>query len=233
MNYFAHGRNFLSDPYFLAGTAVPDWLSAVDRRVRVKSKHAAPFLGPAAARLAALAAGIQQHYRDDRWFHRTRAFAEISWQLTVAVRDALPGDDGFRPSFLGHILLEILLDAALIADAPQQLDAYYAAFAGLDAVAVRDGVSQMAHQPVESLAVFIPGFCGERFLYDYLDDAKLLARLNRVMRRVQLPTLPDRFVELLPSARQTVRRRRDELLAGEDQRSLIAEDQHHTTGDLP
>ena len=221
MNYFAHGRNFVSDPYFLAGTAVPDWLSAVDRRVRVKSKHAAPFLGHADVRLAALAAGIQQHYRDDRWFHHTRAFAEISWQLTVAVRDTLPGDAGFRPSFLGHILLEILLDAALIADAPHQLDAYYAAFARLDAGAVADGVSQMAHQPVEWLAALIPKFCAERFLYDYADDAKLLARLNRVMRRVQLPELPDRFVELLPSARRTVYERRDELLAGEDGRSHV------------
>jgi len=222
MNYFAHGRRFLSDPYFLAGTAVPDWLSAVDRRVRVKSKHAAPFLGHADARLAALAAGIQQHYRDDRWFHRTRAFAEISWQLTVAVRDTLPGDEGFRPSFLGHILLEILLDAALIEDAPQQVDAYYAAFSRLDAAVVTDGVSQMAHQSLESLAVFLPGFCSARFLYDYLDDAKLLARLNRVMRRVQLPALPDSFVEVLPSARHMVRQRRDELLAGEDQRCPTA-----------
>ena len=33
MNYFAHGVRFLEDPYFLAGTAVPDWLSVVDRRV--------------------------------------------------------------------------------------------------------------------------------------------------------------------------------------------------------
>jgi hypothetical protein len=71
------------------------------------------------------------------------------------------------------------------------------------------------------LAAFIPGFCAERFLYDYADDAKLLARLNRVMRRVQLPALPDRFVELLPSARRTVRERRDELLVGEG-RSHIA-----------
>lgn len=222
MNYFAHGRNFLSDPYFLAGTAVPDWLSAVDRRVRVKTKHAAPFLEHADPRLAALAAGIQQHYRDDRWFHATRAFAETSWQLTAAVRDALPGDEGFRPSLLGHILVEILLDATLIADAPQQLDAYYAACARLDVVAVTDGVSQMARQPVELLGVFIPGFCAERFLYDYRDDAKLLARLNRVMRRVQLPALPDRFVELLPPARQMVRQRRDELLAGEDRRCPTA-----------
>ena len=35
--------------------------------------------------------------------------------LTVDIRELLAGDSGFRPSFLGHILVEILLDAALIA----------------------------------------------------------------------------------------------------------------------
>ena len=27
VNYFAHGLRFLNRPHFLAGTAVPDWLS--------------------------------------------------------------------------------------------------------------------------------------------------------------------------------------------------------------
>ena len=40
MNYFAHGYAFLDDPYFLAGTAVPDWLSVIDRRMRARSKLA-------------------------------------------------------------------------------------------------------------------------------------------------------------------------------------------------
>ena len=54
MNYFAHGRPFVDDPYFLAGTAVPDWLNVVDRRVRVRSKQARLFVDSAdAARGAA------------------------------------------------------------------------------------------------------------------------------------------------------------------------------------
>jgi hypothetical protein len=49
-------------------------------------------------------------------------------------------------------------------------------------------------------------------LYDYLEDAKLLARLNRMMRRVQLQPLPDEFLTILPAARRAGERRRDELL---------------------
>lgn len=214
MNYYAHARPFLDNPYFAAGTAVPDWLSVLDRKMRVTSKAAKTLASHADGRVASLAAGIVQHHHDDGWFHQTRAFAELSLQLTAAVRQVLPQDDGFRPSFLGHILVEILLDAALIAAAPDQLDAYYQALNRIDPQLVGDVINQLATRPSGLWAVFIPRFCAERFLYDYLEDAKLLARLNRVMRRVQLQPLPDEFLAILPAARQAVGRRQEELLNG-------------------
>jgi len=216
MNYFAHGRFFLDDPYFLAGTAVPDWLSVVDRGMRAKSKSAQLYLDHEDTRVAALAAGIVRHHHDDRWFHRTRAFAELSLQFTEAVRSVLPGDNGFRPSFLGHILVELLLDAELIAEAPEQLDAYYAALEQIDVPLVADAINAMATRQSDRLADLIPVFCSHRFLYDYVDDGKLLWRLNHVMRRVKLPPLPDEFLDILPEARQNVRGRRRELLAGSE-----------------
>ena len=215
MNYFAHALPFLDSPYFVAGTAVPDWLSVIDRKMRVRSQTAQTLVPHADPRVAAVAAGIVQHHHDDRWFHQTRAFAELNLQTTAAVREVLPHDDGFRPSFLGHILVEILLDAALIADAPDALDAYYGALQSVDPQLVGDVVNQVATQPSELWPVFIPHFCAERFLYDYLEDAKLLERLNRIMRRVQLPPLPDEFLAILPAARQAVGHRRQELLTPE------------------
>jgi hypothetical protein len=213
VNYFAHGRDFVDDPYFLAGTAVPDWLSVVDRKVRAKSRLAERYLDHPDARMASLAAGIVRHHQDDRWFHQTRAFAELSLQFTVAIRNILPADDGFRPSFLGHILVEILLDAVLVEQEPQQLDAYYAAMQTVDPQVVGDAVNRMATRPSSLLSAFIPRFCAARFLYDYLQDEKLLWRLNLVMRRVRLAELPHAFLEVLPPARQSVRQRQRELLA--------------------
>lgn len=214
MNYFAHGYTFLDDPYFLAGTAVPDWLSVVDRRMRARSKRAKQFVEHEDKRVAAIASGVIQHHHDDRWFHRTRAFAELQLQLTASVRGILPADDGFRPTFLGHILVEILLDADLIAESPAVLDAYYAALDQIDPAVVADVVNRMATRQSDLLATFIPKFRSVRFLYDYVQDEKLTWRLNHVMRRVELPPLPDEFLMILPAARQRVSQRRDELLAG-------------------
>lgn len=212
MNYFAHGRRFIDNPYFLAGTAVPDWLNVSDRGVRVRSKHAAAHVDDLDPCFAALAHGIVQHHADDRWFHESRAFAELSWQFTATIRDRLPPDDGLRPSFLGHILVEILLDASLIAAEPERLEAYYSALAQVDGKLIQAAVNRMAPRQAERLDKFISLFLSERFLWDYADDGKLWFRLNQVMRRVKLAALPEEFCAMLPEAREMVEGRREELL---------------------
>jgi hypothetical protein len=215
VNYFAHGRRFLADPYFLAGTAVPDWLNVADRRVRARSRLAEPLADDSDGRISAVARGVIQHHNDDDWFHRSRAFAELSLQFSASIRDRLQGDRGFRPGFLGHILVEILLDAILIDDSPDDLDAYYDALHALDPSEVGAAVNRMSTRATDRLPTLIHMFRAERFLYDYQDDEKLLTRLNHVMRRVRLRALPTSMLEFLPEAREAVRRRASELLDGE------------------
>lgn len=213
MNYFAHGRSFVDDPYYLAGTAVPDWLNVSDRRVRVRSKHALPFVDDADPRVAALARGIAQHHADDAWFHATPAFAELSWGFTARLREALAPDDGLRPSFLGHILVEILLDAHLIASEPDRLEAYYQALDAVAPMEVQAAVNRMSPGECQRLGWFVAAFRRERFLWDYSTDAKLWYRLNQVMHRVGLSPLSSAFCQLLPELREQVGRRAAQLLA--------------------
>lgn len=213
MNYFAHGLAVIDDPYRLAGTTIPDCIRVSEGRLRIRRRHAAPWVADADPRLAALARGIVDHHDDDEWFHRTAAFAAASWELTRQIRDLLVGDEGFRPSFLGHILVEILLDDLLIADHPPRLEAYYQALASLDPHDLQATLNRLAPRPAERLAQLWPAFCRERFLSDYADDEKLLRRLNQIMRRVKLPELPAEFVQLLPGARRLVAEHRAGLLA--------------------
>lgn len=212
MNYFAHGRDFIDDPYFLAGTALPDWMNVVDRRNRTRSRAALALTDDSDLCMARVAAGVVQHHADDAWFHGTQAFAEMSLQFTCLVRDQFPDDEGFRPHFLGHILVEILLDAVLTAEDPRRLEAYYRAFDELDVEHVRKAAERILPHPVPHLPRFIELFSRERFLWDYQDNAKLLMRLNQVMRRVGLSPLPARFVDVFDPMRTAVAARREELL---------------------
>jgi hypothetical protein len=212
MNYLAHGWRFANEPYVLAGTAAPDWLSVINRKIRLRSKTAAEFLADPDPVVAAVARGVVQHHTDDAWFHATPAFNELSLTFAVEIRDCLPGDEGFRPSFLGHILVELLLDRVIAEDDPRRLDNYYSSLAALDPTITELAVSRMATQPAPQIAALIPRFIAERFLYDYLDDAKLLTRLNHVMRRVNLPQIPLPLADLFPSLLRRVRTQMNELL---------------------
>ncbi len=212
MNYFAHAYRFLDDPYFVAGTGVPDWLTVVDRPVRVRLRQAVPLAEDPDPRTASVVQGIIQHLRDDARFHETRAFTELCLQLTTMARDLLGADASFRPSFLGHLLVEVLLDASLIGQHPDLLKTYYQLLDTVDGRLVQGVVNRMATRPTVRLAWMIERFCQARVLWDYLEDAKLLVRLNQIMHRVGLGQLPDEFHHLLPDARRLVSARQDELL---------------------
>jgi len=70
----------------------------------------------------------------------------------------------------------------------------------------------MARESTNRVAPLLPLFLQERFLWDYLDGEKLLARLNQVMRRIKLNALPESLIEVLERGRQLVASHADELL---------------------
>jgi hypothetical protein len=211
MNYFAHGIRFLDRPWFLAGTALPDWLSVIDRRVRLRPKQVRERTDGSGSVDAELAAGAWQHFEDDRWFHKTRAFAEATAHLARLFRDFLGPGDNFRCGFLGHIACELLLDAVLIEQHPSSIDLYYKMFAQLDASHLSRAVCDLAGQPVD-VDRWLPVFCREQFLRDYADNTRLAYRLNQVLRRVKLDPLPAGIEGPLSAGRGIVRTYADGLL---------------------
>lgn len=215
MNYFAHGMRYVDRPYFMAGTAVPDWLSVADRKVRMRERRVAPFVDGSQSIQAEVAAGVMQHLDDDRWFHQSRTFFETTGEMTVLFRQVLGRDDGFRPSFLGHIVTELLLDAVLIKQHPGLLDRYYQQLADLDPSKVEAAVNCLAKQPTARLAPLIPRFVQEGFLWDYLQPAGMLTRLNQVMHRIKLKQLPVEIEAVLEAGFEIVAAQQDRLLPAE------------------
>ena len=202
MNYFAHALPLLeagnTDPYELAGIAVPDWLSVAARKTKCRSKHAAPHTDSDDPQLAALARGIVQHHADDGWFHDSPAFGELSLRFAKRLRLAMGEQTSMRPWFLGHILVELLLDDALIRRDPGVLDHYYTLIAEADPEFIATSVAQMSGGDVGRMAEFIPKYTEMRFLADYGEDETLTLRLNQVMRRVGLDQLPPEAIARFP-----------------------------------
>jgi hypothetical protein len=215
VNYFAHALPHLDRPYFLAGTALPDWLSVIDRKLRLRPRMLEPYCESDDDIIRELALGAMQHLDDDGWFHCTRGFAETTAELGLLFRTRLQGSDGFRCGFLGHIVTELLIDAALIDRAPDQLAVYYEQMAMVYPDQVAKTVEQIAGRPAERLAEFIALYLQERILADYGTDEDLLRRLNQVLRRVKLSPLPHEATLWIAEARLRVTARLPELLPGE------------------
>ncbi len=188
-------------------------MSVIDRKNRPRRQYAEPIADHDDSRIAALARGCLQHHTDDFWFHQNRSFVTLSTHFAVELRGLLDPGLGHQAGFVGHIVVELLLDAILVERDPNLLDRYYASLTSLDAELVQVGANAICRQPVTRLADLLPKFIEVRFLADYSDDRLLLRNLNRVMKRVDLPPLPESVAIWTRDARQRVRASADELLA--------------------
>ncbi|MEI6539135.1 MAG: hypothetical protein WCO86_06360 [Planctomycetota bacterium] len=212
MNYLAHGFRFLNSPLMVAGTAVPDWLSVADRRVRMRSRRIHEHLDLLDADLRTIAEGILQHLDDDDLFHRSVRFVMLEAELSSRFRRIMPDRFDHRPALLGHIVIELLLDDFISQQMPGVLNDYYAALTQVSGLKVQEAVNAVAARPTERLAGFIQQFQVSQFLYDYADDTRLLGRLNQVMKRVTLPSLDSDCLPILRDARQLLDQHGEELL---------------------
>ena len=217
MNYLAHGYCYVDRPYFLAGTALPDWLRVCGRRLRPSAVGASRGVvsreGGAPGELSReLASGSERHYHDDFEFHTQAGFLEVSRQVTAGIRSRFPERRRLRRSFLGHVLTEMLLDSFLAKSRPDLLYRYYDALETIDSEEVQSVANGWLARSTDRLASVIGAFRRHRFLWDYLDDRGLSYRLGQVTRRVGLPELPPTFVDVVSEARELVERRSGELL---------------------
>lgn len=216
MNFLCHAMPYFEDPLMAVSTGVPDWLSVVDRRIRARGKLARQFVDSEDRELQLVAVGVIRHIEDDRWFHGTQAFVETNMRLAVELRELLPDDVGFRPTFVGHILIEMLLDAFWIRDDPANGERYYESLRAISPTTIERCVNAITGKPTDQLAKVIERFTEVQFLYDYLDHDKLLFRLNQVMKRVGLTLLPVEVRDWLPDAEKLVESRRQRLLTPPD-----------------
>ncbi|MFO0977412.1 MAG: hypothetical protein U0996_13510 [Planctomycetaceae bacterium] len=213
MNYLAHAYRFLDSPLMVAGTALPDWLSVVDRKVRLRTRRVVPMLDQLDEQDRQVADGVLQHLRDDDAFHNCPAFVMLEAELSVRFRRVIPDPYDHRPPFLGHIVTELLLDAWLTEQCPEWLDRYYQILDDVCPNGLQRVVNRLASRETDRLASFVTQFLAARVLYDYQDDQRLLTRLNQVLRRVTLPPLDEQCLSVLRDARTIVWRHAEEMLA--------------------
>jgi hypothetical protein len=223
MNYFAHARRFLRHvgvhrerfgeafPYFLAGTALPDWLSVIDRRARIRRKRLPPFCETENPVTRAVAVGARQHLIDDAAFHRSEAFLLTLGEAAEQLRRNHPGQK--HRSFFAHLMVEVLLDDTLIARERDLLEDYYRELERIDPERLAAEVAPMTGREVPELGRFVDLFRRGRILEDYADDAMLFFRMSQVMQRVGIGPLWKGCRDVFPNLRELVADRAEAMRA--------------------
>jgi hypothetical protein len=211
VNYLAHSLRFLDDEWRLAGACLPDWLRVVDRRARVhvKDLDAHPPADDVEARIDV---GVRAHHDDDHRFHLDATFDALTHEVVHEVR-ALDRDPQFRASTIGHILVEMLLDAALMERFPGCGERYYDTLASVRAEPLARFVAVRVGREVPRIPVLLERFTRARFILDYLDDDGVHDAMDGVMMRTGLPAVPRAFPSVVARARPRVAEGLVELLA--------------------
>ena len=117
-----------------------------------------------------------------------------------------------RPSLVGHILVELFLDAYLNGNFPGRLEYFYEQVAKVDAVKVQDAINLFATKPTGKLADEIDRFVRVRYLFDYDTDKGVIYRINKVFQRIKLDPIGDEIFDWMPSARTRVYENVESLL---------------------
>jgi hypothetical protein len=214
MNCFAHALPQLGDPWLVAGSCLPDWLAAVDRRLRIREATARRWLEDRRPAVQALARGIIGHHQDDHWFHASQAFQELNIALSLELRGRLPVSESIQTSFAAHVLIEMLIDGRLDELFPGRLDQFYTELENVDSGELAAITGELTGRDGSVMADGLDRFRNARFLAEYVCDHRVLYRLNRVLERVGLQRLPDGLDEWVAEVRQRVAAGMPGLLAG-------------------
>jgi acyl carrier protein phosphodiesterase len=208
MNYLAHARHLLDNPYALAGSALPDWLRILDRKNRFRA-HTVPAADDDDPRTHAVVAGLSAHFDDDAWFHVHPAFTSLLDDTTLRLRARAPG---VRASVLAHILIEMLLDAELMRRDPTALDRYVDALTRIDVHFLTEMSARHLPRAPTRLAELVAYFAANPFMADYETDDGVFARLAGLSSRVGLGDLPRVLLAEIGPARARVAALADPLL---------------------
>lgn len=195
MNFLSHFYHELpcDDPYFAAGLMLPDILSNYSYRAGSVVKLHPWKLAPAAASVhAALTEGVKTHYAVDEAFHPSDFFVENTHFIRGLMTDYPFECFPRRRYAIDHILLEIILDRAIL---NQKMDVCHQLYTLLDNVEL-PRVAEMLHQNglnghADKAAAHFGRFRQERFIYDYVNDYRLVGLIGHINQRLGNPPMTD------------------------------------------
>lgn len=188
MNFVSHYflDRFHPESSFAVGAATPDLLSIYNPSLRIKAHHISR-LDPDELKGAdiALIDGIQRHFDADAVFHSSDFFKAETAYISKALKERLSHTEVPRKYFIAHILLELILDKALIEDHPGLLEEYYNHYRNtVPFLEIRHTTELVAGKRLPNYEQFLQKFYQNRYLFQYREWDHIAFVLKKILIRV-------------------------------------------------
>ena len=193
MNFLSHFYHEypIADAYFAAGVILPDILSNYSLRSGVVVKlHPQKMKLTDQQQLNALTAGVRRHHLVDGYFHESLFFATN----TAAITERLLAENfscfNKRLYAISHVLLELLLDRKILTENRDYCDEMYAMLESVEHSAISALVAlNTTNGQASGVGQHFKVFTEHKFVYDYIEDARLIGIMNGINTRLGNPAM--------------------------------------------
>lgn len=190
MNFISHfylDRD-VQNSLFIAGSITPDLMSIYNSGLRIKNSHLKRFhsnLHPDVPE--SFVRGLARHFFVDRIFHSSVHFTAETQRISRELAERFPQYDIQRKFFIGHILLELLLDKILIDSHPDLLNEFYAHFSRPEEyLLMQNATAEVSGHDLPKYTSFLKKFYDHKYLRQYQRYEHIVFVLNQILRRVRI-----------------------------------------------
>lgn len=183
MNFLSHYQVHSRDVHeFNFGLLFPDFLGILNRDYKL-GQYKSDYAGPSNH----FVEGLDYHVRADAYWHDCVYFKEKCQLLKDVFTSFGFGERPYRPFFMTHVALELLIDRQLVLKDEAVCENMYHSLANVDSVFL-DGLFQQRGE-TERMLNFLKNFIDRRYVFSYGDNEMFVYALNRLFSRIGHPQL--------------------------------------------
>ena len=200
MNFLSHYNVHATEsPEFNFGLLFPDFLGIISRGYKLQH-----FKNDFSGESPNLLLGIAHHELADGLWHQSGFFKDKCDLIKVVLSAYGFYKKPFRPFFMSHVMLEILMDRAIVRESEAHPNKMYDSLEEVGDALIQE-ISDV-HKATSEFGRFFANFRSNRYVFSYSDNEMFIYALNRLFSRVKHPQLVftdriqrDSFVQELDS----------------------------------
>jgi hypothetical protein len=195
MNLLSHYffDNIQGNHYYNFGLILPDLLGIYNR----KWKYSAKSIPENDQHYTQINSGAIRHLQTDHEFHNSEWFENKRQEVKSLLYRQNLNFSPFRPFFISHILVELMLDRVILKKNIETADNFYADMDLINDNVIFNLLNKSNFVPAGEFVSFFNRFRQHRYVYAYADNEKFIFSLNRIFSRVNNPIFEGEFKEIL------------------------------------